>query len=151
MQCSDKRLRLGIAWREPCCAARMGRPHEKFGHTNEQKSPQEFGKLLLIPDGLDVRSIPSCFHPWLDGECQKTINPKISTGCIWDVDLKEEDGKIIMDVGWSDFVNAHVLMIGYFLVFKKLDTRSLKVTVFDHSGCEKVIRCAGYHPSPQGP
>ena len=68
MQCSDKRLKLGIAWREPCGAAWMGRPREKVGHTHEEKSPQEFGKLLLIPDGLDVRSIPSCFHPWLDGE-----------------------------------------------------------------------------------
>ena len=39
------------------------------------------------------------------------------------------------------------MKIGYFLVFKKLDTRSLKVLVFDFTCCEKVIKCAGYLPS----
>jgi hypothetical protein len=44
-------------------------------------------------------------------------------------------------------VKAHYLKVGYFLVFKKLDTRSLKVLMFDHNYCEIEIRCAGYHPS----
>jgi hypothetical protein len=47
---------------------------------------------------------------------------KVSSGCIWDVDLKMENGKIFMDGGWSEFVKACDLKVGYFLVFKKLDT-----------------------------
>ena len=31
------------------------------------------------------------------------------------------------------------------MVFKKIDTRSLKVLVFDHDNCEKVIKCKGNH------
>jgi hypothetical protein len=58
-----------------------------------------------------------------------------------------ENGKIVMDGGWSKFVKAHYLKVGYFLVFKKLDTRSLKVLMFDHNYCEIEIKCAGYHPS----
>jgi hypothetical protein len=61
--------------------------------------------------------------------------------------LKEEDDKIFMDKGWSEFVKAHDLKTGYFMVFTKLDTRSLKVTVFNYKSCEQVITCAGYHPS----
>ena len=52
---------------------------------------------------------------------------------------------VVMGEGWSDFLEAHGLELGYFLVFKKLNSRSLKVIVFDQDGCEKVIRCAGYH------
>jgi hypothetical protein len=44
-------------------------------------------------------------------------------------------------------VRAHDLKVGYFLVFKKLDTRFLKVLVFDHNYCKIGIRCAGYHPT----
>jgi hypothetical protein len=72
---------------------------------------------------------------------------KTSTGCIWGVGLKKEDGKIFMDKGLSEFVKAHGLKTGYFMVFKKLDARSLKVIVFKYRFCEQVIRCAGYHPS----
>jgi hypothetical protein len=58
-----------------------------------------------------------------------------------------ENGKIVMDRGWSEFVRAHDLKVGYFLVFKKLGTRSLKVLIFYQNYCEIEIRCAGYHPS----
>ena len=77
----------------------------------------------------------------------RDVKLKICTGCSWEVDLKEEDGMVVMDEGWSDFLEAHDLKLGYFLIFNKLNSRSLKVIVFDQDGCEKVIRCAGYHPS----
>jgi hypothetical protein len=115
-------------------AARMIRPP----NTSEQTRPGSFCKLL---DGL----IPSAFKPWFEGLWPETIKLKISTDCIWEVGLKEEDGKIVMDARWSAFVKAHDLKIGYFTVFKRIDTRSLKVLVFDHENCEKVIKCKGNH------
>jgi hypothetical protein len=33
------------------------------------------------------------------------------------------------------------------MVFKNLDARSLKVTIFNYKSCEQVITCLGYHPS----
>jgi hypothetical protein len=63
------------------------------------------------------------------------------------VGLKEGDSKIFMDEGWSEFVKAHDLKTGYFMVFKNLDARSLKVNVFNYKSREQVIRCAGYHHS----
>jgi hypothetical protein len=83
----------------------------------------------------------------LADDCPETIKLKTSTGCIWGVSLKKEDVKIFMEEGWSEFVKAHDLKTGYFIVFKKHDARSLKVIVFNYMSCEQVIRCAGYHPS----
>ena len=65
---------------------------------------------------------PSQFRPWFDGEIPESVKLKASNTCIWDVDVKEQDGKIVLDGGWPEFVNAHDLKIGYFVVFKRLDT-----------------------------
>ena len=146
MQCSAKKLKLGesSSWKK---TGEHGRPLKKqVRHTHQERTPDHFCKVLLQA-GLEVLLIPGLFRPWFDGECPDTIKLKPSTTCIWDVDVKEQDGKIVLDGGWPEFVSAHDLKIGYFLVFKKLDTRSLKVLVFDYTCCEKVIKCAGYHPS----
>jgi hypothetical protein len=59
---------------------------------------------------IDLLAIPCRFHhTWLADDCQETIKLNTSTGCIWCVGLKEEDGKIFMDEGWSEFVKAHDL------------------------------------------
>ena len=126
MQCSTKQL--------------------KVGHFLEEKIPDFFCKMLLFP-AIKALLIPSCFLAWFDGECPETIRLKTSTGCFSDVELKQQDDNIVMDAGWSGFVQAHDLKSGYFIVFKKLDTRSLNVLAFGYDWCEKVIGCAGYHPS----
>ena len=119
-------------------------------NTHVENTCDAFCKMLLIPRGLDVRSIPSSFLPTFGGEYLEAIKLKICKAYSWDVELKKQDGKVILDEGWLDFVKAHDLKVGYFLVFKKLATTSFKVIVFDHDNCEKVIRCAGYHPSFDG-
>ena len=85
--------------------------------------------------------------PTFGSEYLEAIKLKICKACSWDVDLKKQDRKVILDEGWLDFVKAHDLKVGYFLVFKNLATTSFKVIVFDHDNYEKVIRCGGYHPS----
>jgi hypothetical protein len=103
---------------------------------------------MLSISAVDLLAIPYLFHhTWLADDCPETIKLKTSIGYIWGVGLKEEDGKIFMNKGWSEFVKAHDLKTGYFMVFKKLDARSLKVTMFNYKSCEQVIRCVGYHPS----
>ena len=110
----------------------------------QQATPDSFCKLVFLPNGLDG-AIPIAFESSFQGVWPETIKLKISTDCIWQVGLKEEDGKIIMDARWSEFVKAHDLKIGYFVVFMKIDTRSLKVLVFDHDNCDNVIKCKGNH------
>ena len=71
-------------------------------NTHEQQAtPGSFCKLLLVPNGLD-EAIPSAFESLFQGVWPETIKLKISIDCIWQVGLKEEDGKIIMDARWSE-------------------------------------------------
>ena len=127
------------------CAVRMERTQKRVRHAHEEKTPDELCKLLLTFLGLEVHTIPNGFLHCFEGKCPEFIKLKICTGCSFEVDLKEEDGMVIMYKRWSYFVEAHELELGYFLIFKKINSRSLKVIVFDQDGCEKVIRCAGYH------
>jgi hypothetical protein len=108
----------------------MASPPKQVRHAHEENTVDSFCKLLLLLAGSDMRTIPSGFVHCFEVKCPEKIKLKISSGCIWDVNLKMENGKIVMDRGWSEFVKAHDLKVGYFLVFKKLDTRSLKVLIF---------------------
>ncbi|KAK1680221.1 hypothetical protein QYE76_041069 [Lolium multiflorum] len=145
-ECSNKKLKLGesLSWKEtsvepaPVCKV--------FGRIDEENTPDSFCKVLCTSE-LEVISIPSRVLPWFYGGCPESINLKMSTACTWIVDLKQQDGNVLMDKGWPEFVKAHDLKVGYLLTFKKLDTKSLQVLIFGYNCCEKVIWCSGYHPS----
>ncbi|KAK1602933.1 hypothetical protein QYE76_037380 [Lolium multiflorum] len=146
LPCSNKKLKLGesLSWKEtsvepaPVCKV--------FGRIDEENTADSFCKVLCTSE-LEVISIPSRVLPWFYGGCPESINLKMSTACTWIVDLKQQDGNVLMDKGWPEFVKAHDLKVGYLLTFKKLDTKSLQVLIFGYNCCEKVIWCSGYHPS----
>ncbi|KAK1665088.1 hypothetical protein QYE76_053247 [Lolium multiflorum] len=135
-ECSNKKLKLGesLSWKEtsvepaPVCKV--------FGRIDEENTPDSFCKVLCTSE-LEVISIPSRVLPWFYGGCPESINLKMSTACTWIVDLKQQDGNVLMDAGWPEFVKAHDLKVGYLLTFKKLDTKSLQVLIFGYNCCEK--------------
>ncbi|KAK1607568.1 hypothetical protein QYE76_031241 [Lolium multiflorum] len=137
LPCSNKKLKLGesLSWKEtsvepaPVCKV--------FGRIDEENTPDSFCKVLCTSE-LEVISIPSRVLPWFYGGCPESINLKMSTACTWIVDLKQQDGNVLMDKGWPEFVKAHDLKVGYLLTFKKLDTKSLQVLIFGYNCCEKV-------------
>ncbi|KAK1665087.1 hypothetical protein QYE76_053246 [Lolium multiflorum] len=145
-KCSNKKLKLGesLSWKEtsvepaPVCKV--------FRRIDEENTPDSFCKVLCTSE-LEVITIPSRVLPWFYGGCPESINLKMSTACTWIVDLKQQDGNVLMDAGWPEFVKAHDLKVGYLLTFKKIDTKSLQVLIFGYNCCEKVIWCSGYHPS----
>ncbi|KAK1647130.1 hypothetical protein QYE76_064935 [Lolium multiflorum] len=145
-RCSNKKLKLGesLSWKEtsvepaPVCKV--------FRRIDEENTPDSFCKVLCTSE-LEVITIPSRVLPWFYGGCPESINLKMSTACTWIVDLKQQDGNVLMDAGWPEFVKAHDLKVGYLLTFKKIDTKSLQVLIFGYNCCEKVIWCSGYHPS----
>ncbi|KAK1603837.1 hypothetical protein QYE76_027510 [Lolium multiflorum] len=145
-ECSNKKLKLGesLSWKEtsvepaPVCKV--------FRRIDEENTPDSFCKVLCTSE-LEVITIPSRVLPWFYGGCPESINLKMSTACTWIVDLKQQDGNVLMDAGWPEFVKAHDLKVGYLLTFKKIDTKSLQVLIFGYNCCEKVIWCSGYHPS----
>ncbi|KAK1618768.1 hypothetical protein QYE76_024285 [Lolium multiflorum] len=134
LPCSNKKLKLGesLSWKEtsvepaPVCKV--------FGRIDEENTPDSFCKVLCTSE-LEVISIPSRVLPWFYGGCPESINLKMSTACTWIVDLKQQDGNVLMDKGWPEFVKAHDLKVGYLLTFKKLDTKSLQVLIFGYNCC----------------
>jgi hypothetical protein len=46
-----------------------------------------------------VHAIPSGFVHFFEGVFLEKIKLEISSGCIWDFDLKMENGEIVMDRG----------------------------------------------------
>jgi hypothetical protein len=53
---------------------------------------------MLFISAIDLLAIPYRFHhTWLAEDCPETIKLKTSTGCIWVVGLKKEDGKTFME------------------------------------------------------
>ncbi|KAK1681343.1 hypothetical protein QYE76_042191 [Lolium multiflorum] len=132
LPCSNKKLKLGesLSWKEtsvepaPVCKV--------FGRIDEENTPDSFCKVLCTSE-LEVISIPSRVLPWFYGGCPESINLKMSTACTWIVDLKQQDGNVLMDKGWPEFVKAHDLKVGYLLTFKKLDTKSLQVLIFGYN------------------
>ncbi|KAK1680820.1 hypothetical protein QYE76_041668 [Lolium multiflorum] len=135
-ECSNKKLKLGesLSWKEtsvepaPVCKV--------FRRIDEENTADSFCKVLCTSE-LEVITIPSRVLPWFYGGCPKSINLKMSTACTWIVDLKQQDGNVLMDAGWPEFVKAHDLKVGYLLTFKKLDTKSLQVLIFGYNCCEK--------------
>lgn len=51
-----------------------------------------------------------------------------------------------MDQGGAGFAIAHPLQIGHFLAFEVLTYDAFKVTVFDRSCTEVLIKCGQHKP-----
>jgi hypothetical protein len=98
-----------------------------------------FCKILMAP-GIGVLPLPNGFMPYL-GRVPGKMIIKTTTGCQWEMSVKEVSGKAVLEAGWPEFVVAHNLKIGYLLFFKKLTAREYRVVVFDYSCCEVVGRC----------
>ena len=69
----------------------------------------------------------------------KSVKLKSTLGQTWRVDVQKEDsnGFHYFGEGWKDFVVAHNLCFGYFLLFRYEGDMVFFVTVFDHSECNK--------------
>jgi hypothetical protein len=135
-------LRLGVSVEVPSeegsSRKRIGWP-PSVGHFHEDISPTHFCKILILP-GIGVLPLPDGFRPYLGLVLGKMII-KTTTGCQWDMSVKEVSGKAVLEAGWPEFAVAHNLKIGYILFFKKLTARAYRVVVFDYSCCEVVGRC----------
>jgi hypothetical protein len=117
---------------------RIGWP-PSAGHFHEDMSPTHFCKILMAP-GIRVLQLPDGFRPYLGLVPVKMII-KTTTGCQWEMSVKEVSGKAVLEAGWLEFAVDHNLKFGYLLFFKKLTAREYRVVVFDYSCCEVVGRC----------
>jgi hypothetical protein len=106
-------LRLGVPVEVPpeegSSRKRIGQP-PSVGHFHEDMSPMHFCKILMAL-GIGVLPLPDGFRPYLSPVPRKIII-KTSTGCQWEMSVKEVSGKAILEAGWPEFAIAHNLKIG---------------------------------------
>ncbi|XP_071685032.1 putative B3 domain-containing protein Os03g0621600 [Lolium perenne] len=108
----------------------------KVGHFHDDLGPSHFTKVVMSPS-LELLPIPEGFMQYV-GNVPKTIMMKINTGSSWMVKLRDFEGKISMDQGWTGFAIAHDIKIGYLLTLKTLKSDVYKVTIFNYSMCEII-------------
>jgi hypothetical protein len=94
--------------------------------------------------GIELLPLPDAFRPFL-GPIPGKMIVHTTTGCSWEMVVKEGSGKAVLEAGWPEFAIAHNLKIGYLLFFKKLTPKEYRVVVFDYSCCEVVGMCPN-HP-----
>ncbi|KAL5209443.1 hypothetical protein ABZP36_005066 [Zizania latifolia] len=88
-----------------------------------------------------LQTIPDEFVQHFRGEIPRTINLQSRNGCIFDVQITKNLGKLSLQSGWKAFVSAHDLEVGDFLVFKYDGISKFKVQIFGPSCCEKMPSC----------
>jgi hypothetical protein len=99
----------------------------KIGHFHDEVSPTYFAIVIIAP-GLDFLPITGGIRPYL-GTISRTVTLKTNTGCSWMMMLKDVNGMVSMDRGWSGFVVGHSIKIVYFWTFKVIKSRSAPLTL----------------------
>ena len=90
---------------------------------------------------LLLQAIPGKFVQRFRGLIPNSVKLESRCGHTFDVEVAKNLGKVVLKMGWKEFVTAHDLNMGDFLVFKYDGTSLLKVLIFDLSCCEKVPSC----------
>lgn len=114
----------------------VGRSDMKGYNAAAAKMPRFF--KVLMPGDFDHKlKIPLGFkkHIIHDRLGMGTIQSPLGT--TWHVKLLEEEGSMYIGEGWREFVRAHELEIGYFLVFRYEGDMVFSVEIFDYSCCLK--------------
>ncbi|KAH9613729.1 hypothetical protein KSS87_020607 [Heliosperma pusillum] len=93
---------------------------------------RDFSKQLQIP-----REFTMIFNGYVP---HRFIIENAMTLQCWRVEVEEEkDGEIYFREGWADFVEAHTLETGDFLLFEHEEQSIFLVKVYDRSGCQKMV------------
>ncbi|KAJ4791210.1 Transcriptional factor B3 family protein [Rhynchospora pubera] len=92
---------------------------------------------FLFPDHLANLRIPKEFYKHLPTVLPKRASLVTQSCKIWRVDVGQNEEDICLSRGWSEFVKAHDLQLGYFLLFRYEGKMVFSVKVFDTSCCLK--------------
>ncbi|KXG38004.1 hypothetical protein SORBI_3001G165200 [Sorghum bicolor] len=114
--------------------------HACFCSNHKDEKDKYFFKVL-VGDFRERLAIPDKFVQRIRGLIANSVKLESRCGHTFDVEVANSLGKLLLQTGWKEFVTAHDLSMGDFLVFKYDGTSRLKVFIFDLSCCEKVPQC----------
>ncbi|KAJ3698220.1 hypothetical protein LUZ61_001925 [Rhynchospora tenuis] len=95
-----------------------------------------FFKFLFPSLSANLR-IPSKFHRHLPSELQKAAALLCPHHSVWYVEVCQIGPDIFFERGWPEFMKAHDMHIGYFLLFQYNGNMNFEVKVFDTTCCLK--------------
>lgn len=105
---------------------------------NRATEPFRFFRVIL-PSILEQKKlkIPKAFVGRFGyEELSSDATLKTPNGCVWQVGVTKDKGKIWLDDGWHHFVKDHSICVAYFLVFKYAKNSTFDVLIFDMTACE---------------
>ncbi|OQU91343.1 putative B3 domain-containing protein Os03g0621600 isoform X4 [Sorghum bicolor] len=127
--------------------AEMSKPGKRSKESNAYFYPDDKdGKdkyffKVLVGEFRERLAVPDKFEQHFRGLIGNRVKLESRCGHTFDAEVAKNLGKVVLQTGWKEFVTAHDLNMGDFLVFKCDGTSRLKVFIFDLSCCEKVPPC----------
>ncbi|KAJ3697554.1 hypothetical protein LUZ61_001259 [Rhynchospora tenuis] len=112
--------------------------------TSSSSKPHFF--KFLFPDPLANLRIPKEFYKHLPKVLPKRASLVTQSCKICKVDVCQNEEGICLSRGWSEFVKAHDLQLGYFLLFRYEGKMVFSVKVFDTTCCLKDYALAPSEP-----
>ncbi|XP_037427752.1 putative B3 domain-containing protein Os03g0621600 [Triticum dicoccoides] len=118
---------------------KMSSPWSKRGDIAAAANEQDnhFFKVM-IGDFRDRMIIPDKFVQKFRRQITRTVKLESRNGNTFDVHVTEDLHKLVLQSGWEEFVSAHGISMGDFLVFNYDGNSWFKVLIFEPSGCERL-------------
>ncbi|KNA16344.1 hypothetical protein SOVF_089920 [Spinacia oleracea] len=93
---------------------------------------RDFAKQLQLPEEFTANMNGYVPHRFI-------IESGMTRKC-WRVEVeKDEDGRMYFRDGWADFVEAHSLGVGNFLLFEYEEQSIFQARIYGRNGCERTI------------
>ncbi|CAN6298537.1 unnamed protein product [Urochloa humidicola] len=124
MQNFDKNCRVCMEWQEHCYWSHMADDEKHFFKP-------------MVGDFAETMSIPARFANNFNGHISEVASLKSPSGKTWSIGVGSDADEVVLQSGWKEFVSAHSIAEGDFLLFKYSGASSFDVLIFDASGCQK--------------
>ncbi|XP_057501967.1 B3 domain-containing transcription factor VRN1-like isoform X2 [Actinidia eriantha] len=100
------------------------------------KESSIFYRLIVSSIIHDRKLIPGKFTKKLGNELPAIATLTTPNGCVWQVGLKEIDGKVWFTNGWHEFVERQSIHVGYLLIFTYEGNLSFRVNIYNMATAE---------------
>jgi len=120
---------------------KRSRERDAYFYSDHNDEKDKYFFKVLVGDFRERLAVPEKFEQHFRGLIGNRVKLESRCGHTFDVEVAKNLGKVVLKTGWKDFVAAHDLNMGDFLVFKCDKTSRFKVFIFDLSCCEKVLPC----------
>ncbi|OEL37649.1 B3 domain-containing protein [Dichanthelium oligosanthes] len=121
----DKNCKICMEWQEHCYWSHMADDKKHFFKP-------------MVGDFTETMSIPARFANNFNGHISEVVSLKSPSGKTWSIGVANDTDVVVLQSGWKEFVSAHSIAEGNYLLFKYTGVSSFDVLIFDSSGCEKT-------------